>query len=517
MKEERRVLYGTNAYSGAVNIVLKKQSGNSASAYLRVGENYLLQSGANVSIDEDGYQLFISANTANEKGIDYLYEDQGNVSGHVNEYIKSNNFTINATLGNHNFLFNTYKVDESYLGVSPRFSAGAGNDHLLFGNLFNYSFKQDFSNTFHLNAEASYDWNRRDLSRTLDDNTRADIIGSKLSGLMNFIYNPTDNFSLQFGGEYAYKESIKYDNYNVQKQTVLEENYMKGKSVYDISVFGQSEYSFSQFTFLLGLRYNDNELFGGHVSTRGTIVYQLDNKNSFKFVYGTSYRSPSLFELYFRTSTNTVFGNTKLDPEESTSYEFSYLTSIGNFFVQALGYYADYTNKIFRTTGTVTLDDGTTKNNVSYYVNGNEFSAKGLELELKYTLPKNFDAFVNLSYVDGDNGDEVNGNNHYNFKYVPQTTASIGLAKDFGKVDLSCVFNYMSKQGSAKTEIASQHTLDFAAGFEHKVGIFNLRHTLSAKNVLNRTILFPEYVSRALNSVPSGYGRVIFYSLEFEF
>ena len=292
---------------------------------------------------------------------------------------------------------------------------------------------------------------------------------------------------------------------------------MKDRSVYDWAAFGQANYTYSSLSLLLGIRYNENELFGGHVSTRGTLVYELNNKNSLKLVYGTSYRSPSLFELYFQTSSNTVFGNINLEPEESNSLELSYLTSFSNFFVQALVYRASYTNKIFRTLGDFTVPDGTPYTNVSYYTNGGEFNATGAEIEIKYQGPSDLNAFLNYSYIDGDNGDEVNNNGHYNFRYVPEHTLTAGLAKSFGNFSVSGLVNYQSERSAPISELAAQTTLDLNIGYKHKVMYFNLRHNISIKNVFDELVLFPEYVGRNINSVPSGFGRQILYSLHLEF
>lgn len=516
LKGPASVLYGTNAYSGAVNIVLKKSAESKGSSVMRFGDNGFLEGGANFAFSNQDLSFFISANSSTQSGKDYFFVDQANVSGHVDQYMKSNNFTFSLGYKDHGFLFNRYTVDESYLGVSPTFAAGAGNDHFLNGYLLNYSFKNQLASSLQFNTKLTFDWNQRVLSRTFDDDTRSDVAGQRTNASLNFIYTPMDKFSLQLGGEYGLKQSLKYNNISAQKDLVLEENNMKDKSVYDLAVFSQVEYTLSSLNFLVGVRYNYNQLFGGNVSTRGTMVYSLDDKNSFKFVYGTSYRSPSLFELYFRTSTNTVFGNTALKPEESSSFELSYLTSFSNFFVQALGYYAEYTNKIYRTTGTVTLENGTTKSNVSVYMNGNKFTAKGIELEVKYSLPKELNVFVNFSYVQGDNGDEVAGNGNYNFKFVPQQSLVAGLSKQFGDLAVSALTNFISEQGASKSTIGSQATFDFTVSYTHKVGLFALRHSVSAKNVFDKTVLYPEYVNRVLNAVPSGYGRQIFYSLDLE-
>ena len=413
-------------------------------------------------------------------------------------------------------MFNAYQVDESYLGVSPAFSSGAGNNHDLNGVLLNYTFEKKLSDEIEINAQATFDHNQRILSRSFDDNTKSDVTGQRISGILNFLFSPNDALGFNAGIEYAIKKSLNYDNINVQQDNVLTENNMKDKSVYDYSFFGQGEYNISSFTFLAGLRYNQNEFFGGNISTRGTMVYEVNDKNSIKLVYGSSYRAPSLFEIYFKTPTNTVLGNKDLDPEESTSFEISYLTAFGNFFVQALAYHAEYTNKIFRTKGNFTTEDGTVFNNVNYYTNGNKFNSSGFEIEIKYQDQNSFDAFLNYGFINGNSGDEINGDGHYNFKYVPEHTISGGLSKQFGSFNLSGIINFISERGSINENLDAQITVDLNIGYSHKVGIFSLRHNISAKNVLDELVLYPEYVSRALNSVPSGFGRQLLYSMNVE-
>lgn len=517
LKGPASVVYGTNAYSGAVNIVLRKSSGAGSNVLLRAGNHGTTHGGGNFGFTNGDYSVFVSANSSSETGTDFTFTDQANVRGSVSQYIKSSDFTLNLGYKEHGLLFNIYNVDESYLGVSPLFSSGAGKNHNNQGYMFDYSFKNNLISSLQIQGKATFDYERRELSRSFDDDTRAEVTGQRLNALVNFLYNPADNLSFQLGTEYGIKKSLNYNNFSVQKDLVLEENNMKNKTVYDAAVFGQGEYSSSLFDVLVGLRYNKNELFGGNLSSRGTLVYKINNMNSLKLVYGTSYRSPSLFELYFRTSTNTVFGNTELKPEESTSYELSYVTSFSNFMVQALGYFADYTNKIYRTTGTVRLDNGTMKPNVSVYTNGNKFSAKGVELEIKYSLPSNLDAFINYGYVKGNNGDKVGTIDHYNFKYVPEHSAIIGAVKSFGSFSISGLMHYISEQGGPKSPIAAQTAFDLNLSYTHKAGQITLHHNLSGKNITDREFIFPDYVARTINSVPSGFGRSLFYSLALEF
>lgn len=512
LKGPASVLYGTNAYSGAINIVLKNPDGESANTYFGVGSHGFFEAGANYSYSVDDFKLFLSGNSSEEVGQDYSFTDEKKVYGHYNEYMKGSNFNINASYKQHSVLFNSFVSHESYLGVEPNWTAGIGNDHLSNGYLFAYKLDHHFSDVFGLKYGFTYDWNQRNLSRTLDDNTRANLKGYRIYNTVNFDLKLIESLNIEGGFDYDIRKGLEYKNYNVQKDSLLAANDMENLQVKEYSVFGQVGYTLNSFNFLVGTRYSNNELFGNNLSSRSSLVYSFDEKNSVKLIWGQSYRAPSLFELYFRTPTNTVFGNTSLNPETSNSFELSYLTAFDNFFIQALVYHATYENKIFRTRRLPNSD--TDKSTI--YVNGSTFKADGLELEVKYQNEKLADVFANYSYTHGDNGDEVNSNGIYNFKFVPQHVLSAGLAKRFSNLFCSMTLNYISETKGYKADISSFVTANMSVGFEHKLSVFTLRHSLSAKNLFDNSILFPEFVRGTLNEIPSGYGRRIFYELQMQ-
>lgn len=87
-----------------------------------------------------------------------------------------------------------------------------------------------------------------------------------------------------------------------------------------------------------GLRYNDDELFGGHLSPRVYSVYRFTPELTFKGGVSTGYKQPGLSDATAGFGRGTggggspaphpralIIGNPELDPETSTSYEFGYV------------------------------------------------------------------------------------------------------------------------------------------------------------------------------------------------
>ena len=264
---------------------------------------------------------------------------------------------------------------------------------------------------------------------------------------------------------------------------------------------------------LVGYRFTQNELFSVNSSARLTLLYNASERSSIKLVLGQAFRAPTLYELFFQTpwSTLSVFGNKDLKPETSNSVELSYLIAFGDVFVQALAFYSTYDQKITLTRRN--LNDEFDKSLA--YVNGNQYEAYGGEIELKYNNPGIVDAFLNYAYESGDHGDRsATEGEHYNIKYVPSHTASLGLARQlwYGFA-LSTVVQYIHSRNGPFSEIDPQVTWDACLRYRQKLG----EHAFYAKNILNDEIQIPDYARRTLNSYPSGYGRTLFYSFRMKF
>lgn len=508
LKGPASVLYGSNAYSGAVNIVLKKADG--VHAYTLLGDRGKYSSGASFGYSDGDFRLFLAGNAGDEEGYPYAFVDEQKLETYLKEYLYSSNFTMQAQYKSHSVFFNAFTSHESYLGVEPSRSSGAGNDHITKGYLAGLRLSHAFSDAVTAKLGATYDWNQRNLSRTFDDNTRANLLGIRMAGNAGIQVMPVADLYLDAGFDYEIRKSVEYKNYNVVRDSLLANNQMNDREVSEYSVFGQASYDYWRLSFLAGGRFTHNELFGDNVSARGTIVFSLDDRNSIKFIWGQSYRAPSLFELYFQTPTNTVLGNTALEPEKSNSFEIAYLTSFDNFFIQVLGHHSIYDNKIFR----VRKNPLNPADLSTIYVNGSSFKANGVEVEIQYSNAELFDCFLNYSYVSGDNGDEFQKDGHYNFKYVPKHTLSAGISKEISDFSGTAVVNYISEAQGPKEQIDASVTLDFSLDYFHFMGGQKFTHIIGVKNAFDTEVLFPEFVRRNLNAVPSGYGREFYYQLK---
>jgi outer membrane receptor protein involved in Fe transport len=554
LKGPASVLYGSNAYTGAINIVLKQPTKDKSSTELvggfgsDMGDNKGMlssfRSGAMYTSIVNGFSLMLAANASNDAGPDFKFLDEGTAakpaspgvpavpavprqSDHISDYYNLRNFTLNAGYGGHSLLINAASHDELFMGNNITVATGLGTNEAVQGLLLNY--KYDYSwEKLQAKYSMTYDWDSRDLGRSADGDTRSSIIGSRFVNTLDGSYNLWDAVNLELGGANEIRTSHTYDVYKLIENQITADDNMSQKIDREWSVFGQADYHWQLLKLLVGTRYTQNQQFGSNLSSRGSLVCSLNDTNSLKLIAGQAYRAPSFFETNFISpSPLTVFGNPDLKPEKSNSIELAYLTSValggfGNLFLQGTGYYATYDDDITRVKGTVVYK-GTSTPNVSIYENAPQFSAKGAELELKYKLPTT-EVFINGDYIYGTDGDKVleasTGNYTYNFKYVPKYTVSGGLNQDIGPFYVSGNVNYYAPMTGPFDTLPETYVLSASVGF--KQGSIN--HCITVRNVTDQDMSDPEYVRRTViakeprvNAIPVVQGQRIDYTFEIKF
>lgn len=70
-----------------------------------------------------------------------------------------------------------------------------------------------------------------------------------------------------------------------------------------------------------GARYDAYDSFGGTTNPRLAAIYDLTQDTTFKLIYGTAFRAPSAYELYYQDGSQTQKPSLHLDPETITTYE----------------------------------------------------------------------------------------------------------------------------------------------------------------------------------------------------
>jgi len=517
LKGPSSVLYGSNAFSGAINIVLRRprSSGESVRVHGEFGVPAAYQAGGNYQSRDAGRSVFVAANASSERGRRVSFTDETGVSRGVDDlrYPRGGNFTLSSAYGVHSALFNGYQDEFLDLeGAVPQFAQGAGRLQKRSGYLANYSLAAPLNDALDLGWSATYDWNERDFPRTQDETEATRTSGYRVHNLVKIGARPSPSVELEGGADYDYRWVDFYKTYDPRSGAVISGTNLHGRQVFEYSAFAQAGLDKDSWKGALGSRLTRNQYFGTNIASRGTLIYLIDEDNSVKLIAGQSYRSPSIFELFFLNPTRSVAGNSRLQPERSDSAEVAYLTQRGDACVQAVAYIAQYKNKIDRRTQDVLFDDGVLVPGVRKYENGGKFNAVGWELEARFRRPEDLDAFAAVTYVRSRDGWETN------FRFVPKVALAAGAAKTWGPLTLSGVVRYRGATEGRLAAVSRQASGDLSVAYARPSS--RIRHALTVKNVANRLTYFPEYVRQTgpfLNELPSNDYRSIVYSAQVRF
>jgi iron complex outermembrane receptor protein len=140
----------------------------------------------------------------------------------------------------------------------------------------------------------------------------------------------------------------------------------------------------------LGGRYDNFSDFGGNFSPRGGLTWQVNNTNTFKFMYGEAFRAPTFAELYNKNNP-AVIGNPDLNPEKIKTFELSYMNSDMDNTEIALTFFHNNLSDI------ITIDS------TGQHLNNGDIKTQGVEAEVKYNLGRGSFVMANYTYQDPEN------------------------------------------------------------------------------------------------------------------
>jgi iron complex outermembrane receptor protein len=145
-----------------------------------------------------------------------------------------------------------------------------------------------------------------------------------------------------------------------------------------------------------GVRYDDYETFGGAINPRAALIYSPVEKTTFKAVYGSAFRAPNAYELYYHDGDMTAKANPGLDPETIDTYELVYEQYLGNNLRGTIvGFYYEIDDLIQQETDSA--DDLLVFNNVD------KVEAKGAEFEVAGKWENGLEGRASYSYQETEN------------------------------------------------------------------------------------------------------------------
>lgn len=512
LKGPASVLYGSNAYSGAINIILRSSFSQETVAHAGVLDQGGHQAGVRLARQWGEGSAFVSANLHREEGAHLDIPGEGGIPIPTSEFLDNRSANLKFEFRGHTFLVNTYESKFPHLGISVRPATGGGQDFINQGTLLGYGLSLPLPHHGEFRIGVAWDAYDRDYDTSADASDARRAKGYRLSQTLSALWDLSPSFTFEVGGSHELRHSDHFQTYNPTTGQVKDENHLKNIEVKESSGHVQGQFTQGKWALLLGSRYTRNENFGSNVSSRATLVRRLDQRSSLKLIWGQSYRAPTLLEQYTLVP-GFLYGNPEARPETSDSVELAYLLQRGGFFIQALAHASTYKNKLIRVP-TYPKHSSDPNDTSLTYDNGPEFRAKGLELEIRYEGPKRFGAFLNMDYLHGDKGDQLPGVRGTNFGFAPVYSAKLGLTRKLEAWRFSTVLHHEGPAQGPLAPIRSRTALDLFLGYRHAWGRAEVSHGFSLRNAGATEHHYPEYVRRNINEIPDGLGRRAGYVVE---
>ncbi|MBL4703252.1 MAG: TonB-dependent receptor [Flavobacteriales bacterium] len=166
------------------------------------------------------------------------------------------------------------------------------------------------------------------------------------------------------------------------------------------TIFGQYKQAtefLNSTTFTLGVRYDDNNVYGSTTNPRIGIVTKPNEQLTLKAMYGTAFRAPNGFDSF--TETTTRIANPDLEPEKTENWELSAGIQINPSWLSETSVFRNRLSDVIVSNVAIEDTDGDGVPN-SQNQNVGSASTQGIEWCNHIKLSRAFSAFAHISYQD---------------------------------------------------------------------------------------------------------------------
>ncbi|MFS2185117.1 TonB-dependent receptor plug domain-containing protein [Mucilaginibacter sp. Mucisp84] len=424
LKGSGSTLYGSDAVAGVINIITKKakQQGLTGGLQLTGGSYNTFKESASLIGQVKNTGIAINLSNTDSKGFAAATDTTGkgdfkkdgfhqrsasvNLSQNVSsKFILNGNLQVSHNTGDlpYGAFINdndyTYKNTFLFGGIGAKLILPKGNLNV---NLSQNTVQNDFNNL------PSDNYGTHQVTKNTGRITNVEAV---------FNYELNKYFDITSGAAFKYSNTSQYSLYESTSYPGVPSIIKAGDAANNIfSAYTSLFFKYDIFHMELGGRYNNHSKYGDKFTY--TINPSLFLADQFK-IFGTiasAFKSPSLYQLF------SQYGNPKLNPEITTSYEAGFDWEIVK---NTLSFNIQFFK---RDTKDVIYFKNLPGPPYSQYANGQQQKDKGFESELKYHDNK-IHASAYYAYVTGKLTDEA-GTQTGNLYRRPKSTFGANISYD---------------------------------------------------------------------------------------
>lgn len=425
-------LYGSSAFFGVVNVFTKRgRDYKGPEVSVSVGDDD--QVGGRLTYGKkfsNGLELLLSGSSSKSDGADWYFEEFDDPyynNGHAEGIDEAESYTLflKATVADFTFEAAHNVREDGYPTAAweTEFNnpdANTLDEHSYADLKYEHITESDLEITsriyydyYYLEGIYPYDWADYDADPASDpyilnglDYAHSELWGGEFQAGTTF----RDKHRVIVGAEYRDGFTLDQDYYNYRFRTVAPEyDYINSHTLnsdedaYTWGLYLQDEYRINEkFILNAGLRLDHYSSFGSTSNPRAALIYNPRSKTTLKLLYGSAFRAPTPYELFYHDAGETMLANPDLDPETIDTYEVVWEEMISNRLKAVVNAY------YYRIEDLITQDidaDG-----LLIFQNVEEIESRGIEFELEGTVWDTINTRFSYSYQkteDAETGSEL--------------------------------------------------------------------------------------------------------------
>ena len=263
-----------------------------------------------------------------------------------------------------------------------------------------------------------------------------------------------------------------------------------------------------------GLRYSENDVYGGKVTPSLGLVYTPTARISLKALYGSAYRNPNFFEKDVQTP-NILDGDLNLLPERVNTYDLGLDYRITSSNGLRLNLFQTHSANLIDRTGTLPAGVAGNTAPTPRYANSPGQDLSGVEAEYRGSFAPGEQHFLNYSFLRGKETES-----EATVQFIPKHLANLGMVCPLARNwTLSPSLQLVGAKDGAKADGTPVHVGSYTLAnlsVEYRVSrAFSIQVT--GKNILDKAWAYPEYIRGLIATTPGGPGRALYGKLTWHF